>query len=508
MNQNKTLLDSVRGWFESRAAAPKKMDESVVPLQEWRSVGTFGLSDAGANVTPRTALAYMPVFAAIRLLSESVAMLPWHIYERTEGGKNRATSHPLDAILNRVANSEMSAFTLRETMMAHILTWGNAFAEIEMNNRGDVRALWPLHPSSTRVGRDETGKLIYAYQDSHQSVILPASRILHVHGLASDGILGYSPIQLARGAIGLGIATEKYGSGFFENGARPGGTLEHPGKLSKDAYERLRKSFEERHQGLDNAQRLSILEEGMKYNPITIPPDDAQFLETRKYQVSDIARLYRVPAHMIGDLDRATFSNIEQMSIEFVTYSLVPWLTRWEQDADRQLLSEPERKTLFTDFLEDALLRGETLARYQAYAIGRQWGWLSANDVRDREDMNHVAGGDAYFTPLNMSAAGPAPQPDATQSAGSANDGKTQGQRNNERALRILVSDAAQRVAKRTQTERDYARHGQWVMDVLTPVCDAIGASEDPREQARGLAEWWLGDGSLTWIDLMNKLGI
>ncbi|MFZ1793853.1 MAG: phage portal protein [Anaerolineae bacterium] len=479
-----------------------------MPLDEWRSVGAFGVNDAGANVTPRTALTSMPVFAAIRLLAESVAMLPWHVYERTTNGKNRANNHPLDGILNRIANPEMSAFTLRETMMVHVLLWGNAYAEIEMNNRSDVRALWPLHPANVKVGRDENGNLIYAYQDRRQSVILPASRIFHVHGLSSDGIVGYSPIQLARGAIGLGMATEKFGAQFFANGARPGGVLEHPSKLTTQAYDRLKASFEERHQGLDNAQRLSILEEGMKYSPVSIPPEDAQFLQTRKYQVSEIARLYRVPAHMIGDLDRATFSNIEQMSIEFVTYSLVPWLTRWEQDADRQLLSEPERKTLFTDFLEDALLRGETLARYQAYAIGRQWGWLSANDVRDREDMNHVPGGDAYFTPLNMSAAGAAPQPDATQSAGSAKDGQTQGQRKNERALRILVGDAAQRVAKRTQTDRDYVRHGQWVVDVLTPVCDAIGASEDSREQARGLAEWWLGDGSLTWIDLMNKLGI
>lgn len=498
----------MRGFFERRSAATKKIDASVVPLQEWRSVGTFGLSDAGANVTPRTALTSMPVLAAIRLLSESVAMLPWHVYERTDHGKSRAMNHPLDPILNRIANPEMSAFTLRETMMAHILTWGNAFAEIEMNNRGDVRALWPLHPSSTRVGRDENGKLIYAYQDSHQKVILPASHVLHLHGLASDGIVGYSPIQLARGAIGLGMATEKYGAGFFENGARPGGVLEHPGKLGDAAYKHLKDSFEERHKGLDNSQRLSILEEGMKYNPITIPPEDAQFLETRKYQVSEIARLYRVPAHMIGDLDRATFSNIEQMSIEFVTYSLVPWLTRWEQDADRQLLSEPERKTLFTDFLEDALLRGETLARYQAYAIGRQWGWLSANDVCDREDMNHVDGGDEYFAPLNMIPAGSKTQPDAPQSVGNTKDGQTQGQAKNGRALRILVSDAAQRVAKRTQNERDYARHGQWVIDVLTPVCDAVGAGKDPREQARVLAEWWLGDESLTWIDLIQKLGI
>lgn len=505
--QNNSFLDSLRSLFQSRAA-PKKIDASVVPLSDWRSVGTFGVSDAGANVTPRTALASMPVFAAIRLLSESVAMLPWHIYERTEKGKTRATNHPLDVVLNRIANPEMSAFTLRETMMAHTLAWGNAYAEIEMNNREDVRALWPLHPANVKVGRNENGNLIYVYQDRSQAVILPASRVLHIHGLASDGIVGYSPIQLARGAIGLGMATEKYGGQFFENGARPGGVLEHPGKLTKDAYERLKTSFEERHQGLDNAQRLSILEEGMKYNPVTIPPDDAQFLETRKYQVSEIARLYRVPAHMIGDLDRATFSNIEQMSIEFVTYSLVPWLTRWEQDADRQLLSEPERKTLFTDFLEDALLRGETLARYQAYAIGRQWGWLSANDVRDREDMNHVDGGDGYFVPLNMSTAGGQTQPDAAQSGSNDAQGKSQGQGQNKRALNVLVSDAARRVAQRTQNERDFAKHGKWVSDVLTPVCDAIGNTLDPRDEARRLAEWWLSDEKLTVFDMLTKLGI
>lgn len=505
--QNNLLLASLRNLFQFRSAS-KKTDASVVPLDEWRSVGAFGVNDAGANVTPRTALTSMPVFAAIRLLAESVAMLPWHVYERTTNGKNRANNHPLDGILNRIANPEMSAFTLRETMMVHVLLWGNAYAEIEMNNRSDVRALWPLHPANVKVGRDENGNLIYAYQDRRQSVILPASRIFHVHGLSSDGIVGYSPIQLARGAIGLGMATEKFGAQFFANGARPGGVLEHPSKLTTQAYDRLKASFEERHQGLDNAQRLSILEEGMKYSPVSIPPEDAQFLQTRKYQVSEIARLYRVPAHMIGDLDRATFSNIEQMSIEFVTYSLVPWLTRWEQDADRQLLSEPERRTLFTDFLEDALLRGETLARYQAYQIGRHGGWLSANDIRDREDMNHIEGGDVYMVPLNMAPAGAKTQPDASQGGSNNSQGNSQGNDGNKRALRVLVSDAAQRVAQRTQNERDFAKHGKWVSDVLTPVCDAIENTLDPRDEARGLAEWWLGDEKLTVFDLLTKLGI
>lgn len=507
MSQNNTFVDFLRGVFQRVANAPKTIDSSVVPVEEWRSVGTFGLSDAGANVTPRTALTSMPVLAAIRLLSESVAMLPWHIYQRSGDGKSRATSHALDVVLDRVANPEMSAFALRETMMAHVLTWGNAFAEIEMNNRGDVRALWPLHPANVRVGRDQNGNIVYAYQDRSQSVILPSSRVFHVHGLASDGIVGYSPIQLARGAIGLGMATEKYGAGFFENGARPGGVLEHPGKLGDAAYKHLKDSFEERHKGLDNSQRLSILEEGMKYNAISIPPEDAQFLQTRKYQVSEIARLYRVPAHMIGDLDRATFSNIEQMSIEFVTYSLVPWLTRWQQAADRQLLSVPERATYFTDFLEDALLRGETLARYQAYAIGRQWGWLSANDVRDREDMNRINGGDVYFSPLNMGAIGDQTQPDATQSDTNTPQKKTY-TNDNKRALRVLVSDAVLRIHKRAGDDRDPAKHEQWVIDVLTPVCDAIGTKDDPRDEAREIAKWWMADKNLTWNHLLGKFGL
>jgi hypothetical protein len=211
------------------------------------------------------------------------------------------------------------------------------------------------------------------------------------------------------------MAAERYGATVFGNGAVPGGVLRHPGELSDKAYDRLVASWAERHQGLSNAQRLAILEEGMEYVKIGIPPEDAQFLETRKYQRSEIAAIFRVPLHMIGDLERATFSNIEHQSVEFLTNSLAPWLRRREQRYNRSLLVGTERQRYFVEYLVDALLRGDTQTRYAAYAIGRQWGWLSVNDIRARENMNPVDGGEEYLVPMNMAPAGELDAPDGSR---------------------------------------------------------------------------------------------
>ncbi|MCB0190632.1 MAG: phage portal protein [Anaerolineae bacterium] len=364
---------------------------------------------AGVHVDHQTSLQQSTVFACNRVISETLAMLPLILYQRRpERGKDRAINHRLFNILRHLPNPEMTAIEFRDALTGHLVSWGNAFAEIEYANGGWVMGLWPLRPDRMRVIRRD-GKLWYVYRMPSGSptpfVELPEYRVMHVRGLSFDGVVGYDPISLARQSIGLAKGTEEFGARFFSNGAQTGTVYEHPAKLSDLAYDRLSKSIEKRHQGLENAHRIMILEEGMKANQVGIPPENAQFLETRKFQVPEIARFWRMPLHKIGYLENATFSNIEHQAIEFVTDTLQPWLVRWEQAIYRDLLTPAERQVYFAEHLTAALLRGDTLSRYQAYQLARQGGWLNANEIRDMENMNPYEGGDVYLVPLNMVSA-------------------------------------------------------------------------------------------------------
>lgn len=366
---------------------------------------TGNKSASGVSVNERTALTSTSVFSAVDILSRTLASLPLHVYRRLiGGGKEKVTEHPLYPILHDLANPEMTSFEFRQALMGHLALWGNAYAEIERNNAGEVIALWPLRPDRMTIKRDNNG-LLYVYQlPNGEQVGLRQSNVMHVRGLSSDGIVGYSPIRMAREAIGLSLATEEFGARFFGNGSNPGGVLQHPGKLSEDAAKRLRDSWAEMHQGLSQSHRVAILEEGMTWQQVGIPPEYAQFLETRKFQVTEIARIFHVPPHMLGDLDRSTFSNIEHQGIEFVVHTMRPWLVCWEQAMKRDLFLPSERRIYFAEFLVDGLLRGDIQSRYQAYAIGRQNGWLSADDIRELENMNPLADGQGkvYLVPLNM----------------------------------------------------------------------------------------------------------
>jgi HK97 family phage portal protein len=361
---------------------------------------------SGAFVDPETAMTYGAVFASVRILSETIASLPLFVYERLETGKRRAAEHALYAVLHDMANPEMTAYDLREVMMTHVLLWGNAYAEIEINGAGQVAALWPLRPDKMTVKRGEDGALKYHYQ-------LPASvgggvkvfaawQILHLKGPSKDGVMGMSMIAAARESIGLGMRAEEFGARFFANDATPGLVMIHPEQLSDEAYGRMKDSWNAAHQGAENSHRMAILEEGVKIERIGIAPGDAQYLETRKFQVTEVARIFRLPPHMLADLERATFSNIEHQGLEFVTYSLMPWLVRFEQRMALSLLLPGERKKYYVKHLVEGLLRGDIKTRYEAYSIGRNGGWLCANDIRELEDMNAVEGGDIYLVPLNM----------------------------------------------------------------------------------------------------------
>lgn len=362
---------------------------------------------AGVRVSEDGALVSTAVWACVRVLSESVASLPLILYRRTpDGGKERATDHPLYSIMHDAPNPQMTSYEFRQTALMHICTWGNFYAEMQMTPSGDVRALWPLLPGKMeKVGRDALGNPEYHYRLPDNSIrVMTAAQVFHVRAMGGSGLKGWSPVRMHMEAIGLGLATQEFGARFFGSGANLGGILEHPGKLSPEAQSRLRQSFVTENAGLKNAHRIKILEEGMKFTSVGIPPEEAQFLETRKFQVNEIARIYRVPPHMIGDLEHATFSNIEHQSLEFVMHTLRPHLVRDEQAYARQLLTRQDRRVLFFEHLVDGLLRGDITSRYEAYNTAIQAGWMNRNEVRVRENLNPVEGLDEYLVPLNMAS--------------------------------------------------------------------------------------------------------
>ena len=368
----------------------------------------FGRTTSGKPVNERTAMQTTAVYACVRILAEAVASLPLHVYEyQDDGGKKLVHDHPLYYLLHDEPNPEMTSFVFRETLMSHLLIWGNAYAQIIRDGAGRVLGLYPLLPDKMDVQRDDKGNIYYVYSRNsdenpmfkeYGNIRLKAEDVLHIPGLGFDGLIGYSPIAMAKNAVGMTLACEEYGASFFANGANPGGVLEHPGVLKDPS--KVRESWNSVYRGVNNAHKIAVLEEGMKYQQIGIPPEEAQFLETRKFQINEIARLYRIPPHMVGDLDKSSFSNIEQQSLEFVKYTLDPWVIRWEQSLQRSLLLPGEKGKYFIKLNVDGLLRGDYQSRMNGYAVGRQNGWFSANDIREMENMNPIPdeeGGNLYL---------------------------------------------------------------------------------------------------------------
>ena len=382
-----------------------------------RTVGSsfsffMGGSTSGKPVNERSAMQMTAVYSCVRILAEAIAGLPLHLYRYNENGsKEKAIDHPLYRLLHDEPNPEMSSFVFRETLMTHLLLWGNAYAQIIRNGKGEVIALYPLMPNKMTVDRDENGQLYYTYQRASEeahtmegtSVKLKPYDVLHIPGLGFDGLVGYSPIAMAKNAIGMAIACEEFGAKFFANGAAPSGVLEHPGTL-KDP-KRVRDAWQSQFGGSSNSGKVAVLEEGMKYTPISISPEQAQFLETRKFQINEIARIFRVPPHMVGDLEKSSFSNIEQQSLEFVKYTLDPWVIRWEQSMQRALFTTDEKSEFFIKFNLEGLLRGDYQSRMNGYAIARQNGWMSTNDIRELENLDLIPdelGGNLYLINGNM----------------------------------------------------------------------------------------------------------
>ena len=410
---------------------------------------------SGVQVDADTALHYGPFFAGIRLISEDVGNLPFPVYRRLDPrGKERARDHRLHAILNDQPNPVMSAQAFREILTGHAITWGHGNAEIVRNGRGDVEALWPLRPDRMKVklAGQKKRTLVYRYEDHDAGIVqsfLP-DEILSIHGFGFDGVKGYSAVEMARKAIGLGIAAEDYGAGFFGNSARPSGVLTHPGIVSDKGKENMRKSWERLHRGPSNAQRIAILEEGVTWQQIGIPPGDAQFLDTRRFEVVDMARWLRIPPHKLGELGRATWNNIESEQIDYVSSALRTWLTRWESAVKLRLFTGIERERFFAEHLIEGMLRGDMKTRFDGYRVGREIGVYNADDIAEMENRNPLPDGrgQVYMVPLNWV---PAPTPDDADSPFRQvvrARRSAESRRRIARSFRPLLADADQRVAK------------------------------------------------------------
>jgi HK97 family phage portal protein len=404
------------------------------------SVG--GRASSGINVTPETALTSSAVWACVRMISESIATMPVIVYRRrSDGGKERAPSHPLYSVLHDAPNGIQTAFAWKRVMMVHALLYGGGFSLIVPGPRGAVDTLQLIHPNNVDIESIPDGGIRYLVR-GEDGIKRPvnAEDIFHLPGLSLDGTNGLSLVAYARESIGLALAAEHYSGTFYANGAEPSGILKHPGALSPQAAQNVKASWHAQHGGLEHAHEIAVLEEGMEWQSTGMTHADAELIEQLDWSAADIARFFNVPLHMIQLMTKTTSwgSGIEEMGIEFVVFSLMPWIKNWEQTIAKQLILAPQ--AYFCEFLVDSLMRGKLQDRYTAYGTGRQWGWLSANDVRRLENMNPIPNGDQYFRPLNMVDVN-ATQEQATQQ--SATIGQMQGH------YQLLLHEAATRVIRK-----------------------------------------------------------
>lgn len=409
-NRNKRLR------LENRSVQTSVTSTLENPNQQLIDALSLGSTHSGVYVNPYNALSSSTVLRCVQVLSHSLAMLPLYIYRNLDKGKQIAKDHPLYSILQFQPNPEMSSFIFREMMMMHLLLRGNAYAEIEFDNAGRVKNLWPIYPDFVLVRRDkDTGAIVYDVNTRSFAVTLPAYRMLHIKGMGDNGLMGRSLIAIARDAIGLTLATEEFSERFYSNNAKPSGFWGYPAGTSNEKLELFAKSIKGNHEGLSNQHRTAVVEDCFKFNPITISQQDSQYLQTRQFQVAEICRIFGVPPTLVYDLTKATYSNIEQASLDFVIYSLMPWLIRFEQEFQRSVIQKWEQQSYFIKFDTREMLRGDLKTQSDSWKIGREGGWLSINDIREMQGLNPIPkGGDDYIMPLNFQVVGEEPQEPAT----------------------------------------------------------------------------------------------
>jgi HK97 family phage portal protein len=358
-------------------------------------------SNSGIGVSEKTSIALTAVWSAIRLLSETIASLPLNVYRMDkDGSKFIDYDNPLNKLISIAPSPNYTSYNFIETMMTHLLLYGNAYAVIIRNGGARPIELKICDPESVEPIKSQDDGLVY-YKT--KSGMYSSKEILHIVGFSYDGIKGKSPIQACQQALSIGMASQQFGSNFFGRGANLAGVLEHPARLSDDAANRLRESFAQRFSGINNSHKTAVLEEGVKFKPIGLPLADLQYIETRRFSTEEVARLYRVPLHLLQDLSKSSFNNIEQQSLEFAKYSLMPYLRNWESELYRKLLADREQSTHFFKFNTKELLRSDANSRADYYRKMFEIGALSPNEIRNLEDMNKIQNGNDHYVPLNLS---------------------------------------------------------------------------------------------------------
>lgn len=483
-------------------------------LAEWW--GNYNKSSAGINVTPDAAMRIIAVNTCVRIIAESIAMMPIHLFSQTTKDgktyKERIDNTPLARVLGKRPNNWQTPFEFKEMMTAFVCYRGNSYAEIISAPANPVSQIIPLHPDKVRMVTTPDDKKAYLYKTDTEERIIFMDEMLHIRGLSSDGYTGLDPISHAAEALGISIAAEQFGASFFGNGTIIGGVLEHPMQLSDQAYERLKGEWNKRHQGASSAHKPAILEEGMKWQSIGIEPEKAQFLETRKFQVTEIARMFRVPPHMLADLDRATFSNIEHQSIEFVTHTLLPWVIRWEEAISRDLMTVNMQNKVYPKFNMTSLMRGDTKTRFESYqmAAGGNAPWMDRNEIRALEELNPKDGLDEMLSPLNMGGS------HDSQGQREEPESETDEESDQENRINGLLNVAIQRLARKEQKilENIYKKTHENPTELWSKVSDFYKKHSDEvaeslqidAETARNYTETCLNNIETTKFDRLNAI--
>lgn len=444
-----------------------------------------GKTATGLTVSEDKALKYTPFWAAVRIISGTLAALPFMVYSHENGGKNKEQLHPVYRLLHDRPNEYMDAITFQETRQAHVLCYGNGYAEIQRDGKGQAVALWPLLPDRTER-KIKDGIFYYEVKNAAGRLFyLPDYNVLHIKGLGFDGYTGYNVVYYHKEAVAYGIGVKEYGARFFGNDASPGGVLEMPSSLSDKAFKRLKKSWLANQGGLSNAHRIQILEEGLKYNKTGIDPKQAQALEVQKWNVDDISRIFQIPPHKLGSMEFSKYNNVEQLQLDFVATTMLYWFRKWEQECNYKLFMPSERSRLFCEILVDALLRGDLKSRYEAYNIGRNAGFLCVDDIREKENMNPLPEdkGKIFLQPLNMmEVGGEAPTKETDEDE----------EEDIREAYKNLFITQWKRIIKKqiNATRRnngfDFTHHREWCSEVLTaPVNVWAAYNELPNNEVK-----------------------
>lgn len=455
------------------------------------------------SLSPSQALRLITVFACVRYIAETLSCLPLKVYEITGTDprqKDEAPEHPLWDLFQYKPNKWQTPQEFIEMLTGHAALRGNGFARIVAGLRGAASELIPLNPARMDVEQLDSTRLLYHYRDGKgRKSTYVQEEILHLRGFGSDGVVGLSPVALARDALGLAAAAERYGGRFFTGNARPSGVLEHPGKLGQPARERLRKDWQDTHAGEQNAHKVAVLEEGLKWHEVGIKPEEAQFLETRKYQRSEIASLWRVPPHKVGIMDNATFTNIEHQGIEAVMDCLLSWAVRWELACRRDLITDPDK--FYVKFNLNALLRGDTAARYAGYATAHTTGWLNVNEIRALEELNPIPGGEEYMKPMNMAPVNKKPDEQVREEERAEPDAL-------DARMMVFVADAANRIAnheirelgkKHPKASADPAKFWNWCQEFYNEHKAYVSRILAPFDLHSGVAQQIIESGMAAW---------